>query len=112
MRRYCIILLHNIFILLIHHYFMKLSVLEIKARIIRKLIKWRKWGGAHTENIFKGLPSHLIGEKVTKQALKELIRDQWLIPAIKTGETHYSLNPRKVKEILKFYEKYAKKEEY
>ena len=56
MRQYCIILLHNIFIFLIHHYFMKLGVLEIKARIIRKLIKWRKWGGAHTENILKGLP--------------------------------------------------------
>ena len=109
MRHYCIILLHNIFISLIHDYYMKLGVLEIKARIIRKLIKWRKWGGAHTENILKGLPSHLIGEKVTKQALKELTRDRWLIPAMKTGETHYSLNPRKVKEILQFYEKYAKR---
>jgi len=89
---------------------MKLSVLEIKARIIRKLVQWRKWGGAHTENILKGLPSHLRGEKVTKQALKELIQDHWLLPAIKTGETHYSLNPRKVKEILQFYEKYSKKD--
>ena len=82
---------------------------EIKKRIIRKLVRWKKWGGAHTENILKGLPSHLIGSKATKQALKELIRDQWLIPAIKTGEIHYSLNPRKVSEILKFYEKYSKR---
>tara|TARA_Y100000031_G_C8022532_1_gene293244 strand:+ start:198 stop:476 length:279 start_codon:yes stop_codon:yes gene_type:complete len=89
---------------------MILTVLEIKARIIRKLVRWRKWGAAHTENILKGLPSHLRGEKVTKKALKELIQDQWLLPAIKTGETHYSLNPRKVKEILEFYEKYSKKE--
>jgi len=111
MRHYCTILSHNIFICLIHYYCMKLGVLEIKARIIRKLIKWRKWGGAHTENILKGLPSHLIGEKVTKQALKELIKDQWLIPVMKTGETHYSLNPKKVKEILQFYEKYAKRKE-
>ena len=89
---------------------MILTVLEIKARIIRKLVRWRKWGAAHTENILKGLPSHLRGEKVTKKALKELIQDQWLLPAIKTGETHYSLNPRKVKEILEFYERYSKKE--
>jgi hypothetical protein len=90
---------------------MKLGVLEIKARIIRKLVHWRKWGGAHTENILKGLPSHLRGDKSTKKALKELIQDQWLLPAMKTGETHYSLNPRKVKEILQFYERYSKRNE-
>lgn len=90
---------------------MNLTKEEIKARIIRKLVRWKRWGGAHTENILKGLPSHLRGEKVIKQALKELIQDQWLLPAMKTGETHYSLNPIKVKEILQFYEKYVKKEE-
>jgi len=61
----------------------------MKARIIRKLVQWKKWGGAHTENILKGLPSHLRGEKVTKQALKELIRAQWVLPAKKTNEIHY-----------------------
>jgi len=84
--------------------------LEIKARIIRKLVQWKKWGGAHTENILKGLPSHLRGEKITKNAVKELISEQWLIPAKKTGEIHYSLNPRKVGEILQFYEKYCKRD--
>ena len=43
--------------------------------IIRKLVRWQKWSGAHTENILKELPSHLIGSKVTKQALKELEKD-------------------------------------
>ena len=86
------------------------TVLEIKARIIRKLVRWRKWGGSHTENILKGLPSHFRGAKVSKQALKELERDQWIIPAMKTGETHYSLNSRKTDEILEFYEKYCKRE--
>jgi len=86
------------------------TALEIKARIINKLVRWRKWGGAHTENILNGLPSHLKGEKVTKQALKELERDEWIIPAKKTGEIHYSLNSRKVDEILCFYEKYCKKD--
>ena len=81
---------------------------EIKKSIIIKLIKWRKWGGSHTENILKGLPSHLRGDKVTKQALKELEKDEWLIPAKKTGEIHYSLNPEKTDEILRFYEEYCK----
>jgi len=82
---------------------------DMKRRIITKLVKWRKWGGSHTENILNGLPSHLKGAKITKKALKELIQDQWILPAKKTGETHYSLNPRKTEEILQFYEK-AKKE--
>lgn len=89
---------------------MDLSVVDIKARIIRKLVQWRKWGGSHTENILGGLPGHLRGAKITKQALKELVRDEWLLPAIKTGETHYSLNPKKTDEILQFYEKYCKRD--
>ena len=85
-----------------------LSKLDIKARIIRKLVRWQKWGGAHTENILKGLPSHLKGDKNTKQALKELEKDKWIIPAKKTGEVHYSLNSEKSEDILQFYEKYCK----
>jgi hypothetical protein len=88
---------------------MRLTSLEIKARIIRKLVQWRKWGHAHTENILKGLPSHLRGDKATKQALKELEREGWILPVKKTGEIHYSLNPKKTEEILKFYEEYCKK---
>ena len=63
---------------------MGLTVIQIKARIIRKLVQWKKWGASHTENILKGLPSHLRGDKLTKQALKELERDEWLLPAKKT----------------------------
>ena len=70
------------------------SVEEIKGRIIRKLVQWRKWGGSHTENVLKGLPSHLRGDKLTKQALKELERDEWILSAKKTGEIHYSLNAK------------------
>jgi len=87
---------------------MSFSALEIKFRIVRKLVRWNKWGGAHTENILKGLPTHLVGEKITKEVLKEMIKDEWIIPAMKTGEIHYSLNPRKADEILQFYEKYCK----
>ncbi|HII16836.1 TPA: hypothetical protein HA361_02895 [Candidatus Woesearchaeota archaeon] len=81
---------------------------DVKKRIIIKLVRWRKWGGSHTENIIGGMPSHLVGAKVTKQAIKELEGDEWIIPAMKTGEIHYSLNPQKTDEILGFYEKYSK----
>lgn len=90
---------------------MAFTVLEVKARIIRKLVQWRKWGGSHTENILKGLPKHIRGEKVTKEALKELEKNRWLLSAMKTGEVHYSLNPEKTKEILQFYETYCKNRE-
>ena len=83
------------------------SKLDIKARIIRKLVRWQKWGGAHTENIRNGLPTHLRGDKIVKEILKELEKDEWLLPAKKTGEIHYSLNPKKTDEILQFYEKYC-----
>lgn len=85
-----------------------LSKIEIKARIIRKLVRWQRWGGAHTENILKGLPKHLIGDKIVKEVLKEIVKDEWLIPVKKTGETHYYLNPNKSSEILQFYERYCK----
>jgi len=81
---------------------------NIKRRILIRLIRWRKWGGSHTENIIGGLPSHLKGSKAAKQAIKELERDKWIVPAKKTGEIHYSLNPRKTDEILRFYEEYCK----
>ena len=90
---------------------MTFTILDIKKRIILKLVRWRKWGGSHTENILNGLPSHLKGEKITKEALKELEKDQWLLPAKKTGEIHYSLNPQKTNEIMQFYEKYCKEDD-
>lgn len=86
-----------------------MQAIEIKKRIVNRLVRWRKWGGSHTENVIAGLPSHLRGDKITKNVLKELVKDEWLISAIKTGEMHYSLNPKKTDEILNFYEKYCKK---
>ena len=85
-----------------------LSKLEIKARMIRKLVRWRKWGGAHTENILNGLPKHLIGDKIVKDTLKELEKDEWILPENKTSEKHYHLNSRKTDEIMQFYEEYCK----
>ena len=87
---------------------MSITVRDIQVRIINKLVRWRKWGGAHTEHILGGLPSHLKGEKITKNAIKDLEKKEWLLSAKKTKEKHYFLNPRKTQEILDFYEKYCK----
>ena len=87
------------------------SKIEIKARIVRKLVRWNKWGGAHTENILNGLPRHLRGDKLVKEALKELEKDGWLVSVKKTGEIHYHLNSKKANEILQFYERYCKSAE-
>jgi len=88
---------------------MQLTKEQIKGRILRKLIRWKKWGGAHTENIYQGLPDHIRGEKIVDEVMQELIQEQWLLRQIKTGEMHYSLNPRKVKEVMQFYEEYCQK---
>jgi hypothetical protein len=77
---------------------------DIQLKIIRRLVRWRKWGGAHTENILGGIPRHLRGKKIVRNAIKDLVRKEWILPAIKTQETHYSLNPEKADEILQFYE--------
>lgn len=63
-----------------------------------------KWGESHTEerNLTKGLPAHLIGDKVTRKAIKELYQLEFLITKKATGEVHVSLNPRKKKEIFEF----------
>ena len=78
---------------------------DIKKRIIIRLVKWKKWGGAHTENLIGGLPSHLRGSKFTKKVIKELVKKKWLIASMKTGEIHYSLNPKKNKKIIEYYKK-------
>lgn len=76
---------------------------EIKKKIIKRLVRRNKWGGSHTEKILGGLSAHLKGSKIVKEAVKELISAELIIPKMKTGEIHYSLNPRKMGEILKFY---------
>jgi hypothetical protein len=78
----------------------------IQEKIIRKLMAMKppKWGASHTEerNLSKGLPSHLAGAKVTKDAIKELYQLEFLLSKKSTGEIHVSLNPQKMKEIFEF----------
>ncbi len=53
----------------------------IMKRFLRKLINLNIWGGRHTElrNLEKSLPDHLRGSKESREALKELVRSEFLI---------------------------------
>jgi len=79
---------------------MKYTVEDVKYTLLNKMVRWSKWGGAHTENIFRGLPKDIRGEKIVKKAIKELENAGWLLSAQKTGEKHYFLNPAKSYGIL------------
>ena len=80
----------------------------IKKEVLRSLILSRRWGGKHTEirNLRKGISIYILntksGKKDYKNAIKELIKDNWLLAKKSTGEIHVSLNPRKKAEIMKF----------
>ncbi len=76
----------------------------IMKRILRKLINLNIWGGRHTEikNLQKALPAHLRGIKEYKNAIKELIRREFLNTKPSTGEIHVGLNSHKQKEIFNF----------
>ena len=79
---------------------------DIMKRFLRKLVNLNIWGGRHTEltNLKKALPKHLRGSKETQQAIKELLRLEFLNIKMSTGEYHISLNSHKQKEIYYFLE--------
>ena len=76
----------------------------IMKRFLRKLLNLNIWGGRHTElkNLQKSLPDHLRGSKEAKNAIKELIRKEFITLKLSTGERHISLNSHKQKEIYDF----------
>ena len=71
---------------------------------LRKLINLDIWGGQHTEliNLKKSIPKHLRGEKITDEAIKELIKAGFITTKQSTGEIHISLNSKKQQEIYEF----------
>ena len=86
-----------------------MDAISIKKAIINRLVRNRNFGEAYTHNIRNTLPKHLRGEKVTDDAIEELIKEELLIvPKYKGGEPMFSLNPKKVKEIMEFYEANSK----
>ena len=76
----------------------------IMKRFLRKLINLDIWGGRHTEltNLKKSLPKHLRGEKITEEAVKDLIAMEFITTKQSTGEIHISLNSKKQQEIYDF----------
>ena len=80
--------------------------------VLIKLVNMGKFGGAHTalKNITKGLPSSITsnkkGKKIIQIAVKELLRRDFLLTKPSIGEIHISLNPRKIKEIKEFIQRY------
>ena len=76
----------------------------IMKRFLRKLINLNIWGGRHTEltNLKKAIPKHLRGEKVTEEAIKELINLEFITTKQSTGELHISLNSKKQQEIYDY----------
>tara|TARA_Y100000310_G_scaffold131979_1_gene131090 strand:+ start:5586 stop:5855 length:270 start_codon:yes stop_codon:yes gene_type:complete len=85
---------------------MSILTLQLKARIIRKLVQSRKWN-ENSENIIAGLPAHWRQEPIVEKALKELENYNWLLKHETEDGTYYSLNKNKVLEILNFYERYC-----
>ncbi len=71
---------------------------QIKSIILEKLYRRGKWGGAHTasDNIKRWILPRNLGKNGRRidRAMKELIKDRWII----LKPTHYgeqiSLNPR------------------
>ena len=76
----------------------------IMRRFLIELINLNIWGGRHTElrNLKKSIPTHLRGEKITEEAIKELISMEFIIAKKSTGEIHISLNSHKQQEIYEF----------
>jgi len=83
---------------------------EIKARILHKLTRQRRWGGKHTsfENLQKGFPLHLVKE--VKAVGKELVKEGLLLSKPTAYGLEVCLNPRMKREIITIVEGYFKKE--
>jgi hypothetical protein len=90
---------------------------EMQARILLKLAKRGKWGGAHTsfDNVKKGWNVRDLGKPGMKRVLeitKDLIREGLLL----SKPTHYgleiSLNSGKSEEIEQIIKKFYPKDVY
>jgi len=80
----------------------------LKAHILYKLARHRRWGGKHTElvNVRTALPRECQHE--AEKLARELANGGFLTWLPKTGQIHISLNPRMKKEIVAMVEKYLK----
>ena len=79
---------------------------ELKAMILHKLAKKRKWGESHTafENVAKGVPPHI--KRKLKELTNKLINEGFIIPKPTGYGLHISLNVAKSEEIKSIIKKY------
>jgi hypothetical protein len=79
---------------------------ELKAMILHKLAKKRKWGESHTafENVAKGVPPHLKGK--LKELAEELIKDGFITSKPTGYGLQISLNVAKSEEIKSIIRNY------
>jgi hypothetical protein len=72
--------------------------------ILSKMFRHGYIGGKHTseDNIPRGLPKHVHGE--AKKALKNLIRQGYIIPKTTSYGLQVSLNPTRISEIKQILE--------
>ncbi|MCK4319824.1 hypothetical protein KAW38_04615 [Candidatus Micrarchaeota archaeon] len=83
---------------------------ELKAMLLHKLAKRRKWGESHTafENVIKGVPSHLKGK--LKELAEELIKEGFIVPKPTNYGLQISLNVERSEVIKSIIKKYLEKE--
>ena len=74
---------------------------NIKRFILRKLVRKRMWLHKHTSinNLPKGLPDNLRSSGNVKKAIKELLKENLLLPKPTNYGLEISLNIRKKAEI-------------
>lgn len=79
---------------------------DIKRFILRKLARHRIWMHKHTNihNLPKGLPDYLRGRKEIKKAIKNLLKEKFLLSKPTNYGLEISLNIKKKKEIENFIE--------
>jgi hypothetical protein len=90
---------------------------EIKARILLKLAKRGKWGGAHTsfDNLKKGWNVRDLGKQGMKRVqkiTKDLVREGFVLSKPTYYGLEVSLNPMKSVEIEQIVKKFYPKEVY
>ena len=78
--------------------------MNLKKVILRKLYRRRIIGGKHTavEHLTKGLPKHIVG--FAKDAVKELVKEGFILQKPTSYGLQVSLNPEKIDEISKLIE--------
>ncbi len=83
---------------------------QLKAHILYKLSRHRRWGAKHTalEHVKSALPQ--AARPIAEELAKELADEGFITWLKKTNEIHISLNPHQKAKILGIVERYYGKQ--